>query len=142
MTLLAAFQTLLHRHTGQTDIVVGSPVAARSRKDFEQLIGFFLNMLVLRLDFSGNPTFAEVIQRARNVCISALSHREVPFERLVEELHPDRTLGQNPLFQVSFAFKNTPRDPLDLADISVEDLEVESGIARFDLHLFMIRKEG
>jgi len=142
MTLLAAFQTLLHRHTGQTDIVVGSPVAARSRKDFEQLIGFFLNMLVLRLDFSGNPTFAEVIQRARNVCISALSHREVPFERLVEELHPDRTLGQNPLFQVSFAFKNTPRDPLDLADISVEDLEVESGIARFDLHLFMEETDG
>jgi amino acid adenylation domain-containing protein len=142
MTLLAAFQTLLHRYSGQTDIVVGSPVAGRSRKEFEELIGFFLNMLVLRLDLSGNPTFAEVIGRARRICLEALSHQQVPFDKLVEELHPDRNLGHNPLFQVSFAFQNTPRFLPQLSDIKIDELEVETGIARFDLHLFMEEVDG
>ena len=142
MTLLAAFQTLLHRYSGQTDIVIGSPVAGRSRREFEKLIGFFLNTLVLRLDLSGNPTFAEVIRRVREVCLGALSHQELPFEKLVEELHPARNLGHNPLFQVSFAFQNTPRVSPQLSTIKVDDLEVETGIARFDLHLFMEEMDG
>jgi len=137
MTLLAAFQTLLHRYSHQTDIVIGSPVAGRTRKEFDELIGFFLNMLVLRLDLSADPTFAETIAQARDICLAALSHQELPFEKLVEELHPDRKLGHNPLFQVSFAFQNTPRFPLRLSGMTVEELEVETGIARFDLHLFM-----
>jgi amino acid adenylation domain-containing protein len=142
MTLLAAFQTLLHRYSGQTDIVVGSPVAGRSRREFEELIGFFLNTLVLRLDLSSNPTFAEAIGRVREVCLGALSHQELPFEKLVEELHPDRNLGHNPLFQVSFAFQNTPRFSPQLSNIKVDELQVETGIARFDLHLFMEEIDG
>ena len=142
MTLLAAFQTLLYRYSGQTDIVIGSPVAGRSRKEFEELIGFFLNMLVLRLDLSGNPTFTETISRAREVCLGALSHQELPFEKLVEELHPERDLSHNPLFQVTFAFQNTPRFPPRLSDITINELEVETGIARFDLHLFMEEIDG
>jgi amino acid adenylation domain-containing protein len=142
MTLLAAFQTLLHRYSGQTDIVIGSPVAGRSRKEFEELIGFFLNTLVLRLDLSGNPTFIETIRRAREVCLQALSHQELPFEKLVEELHPDRNLGSNPLFQVTFAFQNSPRTTPRFSNIKMDELEVETGIARFDLHLFMEEIDG
>ena len=142
MTLLAAFQTLLHRYSNQTDVVIGSPVAGRTRKEFDELIGFFLNMLVLRLDLSADPTFAETIARARKVCLGALSHQELPFEKLVEELHPDRNLSHNPLFQVSFAFQNTPRFPPRLSGVEVEELEVDTGIARFDLHLFMEEMDG
>lgn len=142
MTLLAVFQTLLHRYSGQNDIAIGSPVAGRNCKKFEELIGFFLNTLVLRLDLSGNPTFVEAIRRVREVCLGALSHQELPFEKLVEEIHPDRTLGQNPLFQVSFAFQNTSRVLPRLSGITVEEVEVTTGIARFDLHLFMEELEG
>ena len=142
MTLLGAFQTLLHRYSGQTDIPIGSAVAGRNRKEFDELIGLFLNMLVFRLDLSGNPTFAETIAQVREVCLGALSHQELPFEKLVEETHPDRNLGQNPLFQVSFAFQNTPRVPPRLCGMAVEELEVEAGIARFDLHLFIEELDG
>ena len=142
MILLAAFQTLLHRYSGQTDIAIGSAVAGRSRNEFEALLGLFLNVLILRLDLSGNPTFVETIARAREVCLGALRHQELPFEKLVEELHPERLLGRNPLFQVSFAYQNTPQVPLRLSRITVEDLEVETGIARFDLHLFMEEVDG
>ena len=117
-------------------------MAGRSRREFEKLIGFFLNTLVLRLDLSGNPTFAEVIRRVREVCLGALSHQELPFEKLVEELHPDRNLGLNPLFQVNFAFQNTPRVSPHLSAIEVDELAVETGIARFDLHLFMEEMDG
>ena len=117
--------------------MIGSPVAGRSGKEFEKLIGFFLNTLVLRLDVSGHPTFAEVIARVREICLGALSHQELPFEKLVEELHPDRKLGANPLFQVTFAFQNTPRFMPRLSNITVDQIEVDTGIARFDLHLFM-----
>jgi amino acid adenylation domain-containing protein len=137
MTVLAAFQTLLHRYSGQTDIVVGSPVAGRRHKDFEQLIGFFLNTLVLRLDLSSNPTFIETLRRAREVILQALSHQDLPFEKLVEKLEPVRDLTHNPLFQISFSFQNTPRVSPKLSDIVVEELEVDTGIARFDLHFFM-----
>ena len=99
-------------------------------------------MLVFRLDLSGNPTFAETIAQVREVCLGALSHQELPFEKLVEETHPDRNLGQNPLFQVSFAFQNTPRVPPRLCGMAVEELEVEAGIARFDLHLFIEELDG
>jgi amino acid adenylation domain-containing protein len=142
MTLLAAFQTLLHRYTSQSDIIIGSPVAGRNRREFEELIGFFLNMLVLRLDLSGNPTFVEVIRRVRKVCLEALSHQELPFEKLVEELHPARDLGCNPLFQVSFAFQNTPRISPHFSATEVTELPVETGISRFDLHLLMEDVDG
>ena len=141
MTLLAAFQTLLARYTGQTDIVIGSPVAGRNRNEFEGLIGFFLNMLALRVDLSGNPTFQALLGRAGKVCLEALAHQDLPFEKLIEELRTKRDLSHHPLFQVTFGFRNTPKFSIQLADLEAEELEVDSGIARFDINLFMEEKE-
>lgn len=138
MTLTAAFQTLLHRYTGQDDIVIGSPVAGRNRVELESLIGFFLNMVVLRTDLSGNPTFSELLGRVRKVCLEAYAGQDVPFEKLVEELQPERDLSRNPLFQVTFTLQNSPRTPFDLAGLATgNDWEIDPGIARFDLHLFL-----
>ena len=110
MTLLAAFQTLLHRYTGQDDIVVGSLIANRSHVATEALIGFFVNTVVLRTDCSGDPRFQELLARVREVTLGAYSHRELPFEKLLEELRPPRDLSQTPLFQVLFVLQNAP-DP-------------------------------
>jgi len=142
MTLLAVFQTLLHRYSGQTDIVIGTPVAGRSRREFESLIGFFLNTLVLRVDLSGNPTFIEALARVREMCLGALSHQELPFEKLVQELQPERSLSYSPLFQMMFAFQNTPRFAPQLSGVIVEQLEVATGIGRFDLYCFMEEEDG
>ena len=108
MTLLAGFQALLARYTGQPDVVVGADVANRNRAETEALIGFFVNMLVLRTDLSGEPRFRELVGRVREVCLGAYAHQEIPFEKLVEELRPERSLGRNPLFQVAFVLQNTP----------------------------------
>ena len=124
MTLLAAFQTLLHRYTSQTDILVGTPVANRTRREMEPLIGFFVNTLVLRTDLSGDPTFRELLGRAREVALQAYAHQDLPFEKLVEELHPERDLSRNPLFQVMFILQNAPMPKLELSDREV-DLIVE-----------------
>jgi amino acid adenylation domain-containing protein len=141
MTLLAVFKILLHRYTGQSDIVVGCPVAGRSRKEVEDLIGFFLNMLVLRSDTSGDPTFREFLRRVRKICLDAYARQDVPFEKVVEELHPRRDLSRDPLVQTTFAFQNTPHVPLALSGATVSRLEVDAGIARFDLHLFMEQED-
>ncbi|HVG31078.1 MAG TPA: amino acid adenylation domain-containing protein, partial [Pyrinomonadaceae bacterium] len=117
MVLLAAFQTLLYRYTGQRDISVGSPVANRNRGETENLIGFFVNMLVLRADLSGEPTFRELLSRVREVCLGAYAHQDVPFEKLVEELQPGRDLGRSPLFQVAFALQNAPMPSADVAGL-------------------------
>ncbi|MEW5861420.1 MAG: condensation domain-containing protein, partial [Cyanobacteriota bacterium] len=114
MTLLAAFQILLYRYTHQEDIAVGSPIANRNRSEIEGLIGFFVNSLVLRTDLSGNPTFRELLGRVRQVTLGAYSHQDLPFEKLVEELHPERNLNIHPLFQVVFGFENTPMSALEL----------------------------
>jgi amino acid adenylation domain-containing protein len=142
ITLLAAYQTLLHRYTGQNDIVIGSPTAGRNRRELEGLIGFFLNMLVLRADLSGNPTFRDLLARVRKVCLDGYAHQDLPFEKLVEEMDPARNLSHNPLFQVTFALQNTPRVPLELAGLTASDLDVSAGIARFDLHLFVVEEES
>ena len=133
MTLLAAFQVLLFRYTGQADIVVGSPTANRTRVESEQLIGFFINMLVLRTNLSGNPTFHELLQRVREVVLSAYAHQELPFEKLVEELCPERTLNYPPLFQVVFHLRNVPERSVELADVQTAALRDESGTSQFDL---------
>jgi amino acid adenylation domain-containing protein len=135
MTLLAAFQALLARYTGQEDIVVGSPIAGRTRVETEGLIGFFVNTLVLRTDLAGNPPFRELLGRVREGCLGAYAHQELPFEKLVEELQPARTLSQSPLFQVMFILQNAPRTPLALPGLTLTPFRVESGTAKFELTL-------
>ncbi|NJR61408.1 MAG: amino acid adenylation domain-containing protein [Cyanobacteria bacterium CRU_2_1] len=137
MTLLAAFQTLLYRYTGQEDIAIGSPVANRHRSELEGLIGFFVNSLVLRTDLSGNPTVRELLGRVREVALEAYMHQDLPFEKLVEELDPERDLSRNPLFQVAFALQNAPMQPLALPGITLEPTQLESATTRFDLEIHL-----
>ncbi|MBC6431623.1 amino acid adenylation domain-containing protein, partial [Nostoc sp. HG1] len=135
MTLLAAFQTLLYRYSGQEDILVGSPIANRNQSELESLIGFFVNTLVLRTDLSGNPTFQELLGRVREVTLGAYAHQDIPFEKLVEELQPERDLSYAPLFQVMFVLQNAPMQKLELPSLSLETLEVKRGTTNFDLTL-------
>ncbi|MBW4575168.1 MAG: amino acid adenylation domain-containing protein [Aphanothece sp. CMT-3BRIN-NPC111] len=137
MTLLAAFQTLLYRYTGQDDIAVGSPIANRNRSDIEPLIGFFVNSLVLRTDLSGNPTFRELLSRVKEVALGAYAHQDLPFEKLVEELHPERSLNQNPLFQVVFALQNAPMEELHLPGLTLSPQQFDTGATRFDLEFHL-----
>ncbi len=137
MTLLAAFQTLLHRYTGQTDLAIGSPIANRQASELEGLIGFLVNSLVLRTDLSGDPSFRTVLERVRDVTLAAYAHQDLPFEKLVEELQPIRSLGQNPLFQVVFALQNTPMEQLVLPGLVLSPVALETRTARFDLELYV-----
>jgi len=116
MTLLSAFLILLHRYTGQTDIVVGTPIANRNRSEIENLIGFFVNSLVLRVNLSGAPSFLELLRRVREVALDAYDHQDLPFEKLVKELKPERDVGRNPLFQVSFQLFTSSEQPTDNAN--------------------------
>jgi amino acid adenylation domain-containing protein len=134
MTLLAAFQTLLYRYTGQTDICVGTPHANRSRPEIEGLIGFFVNRLVLRTCLSGNPSFEDVLSRVRDVALRAYAHQDVPFEKLVEELQPTHDLSYTPLVQVIFVL-NVPMPQIQMAGLTVSSLAVETATAKFDLIL-------
>jgi amino acid adenylation domain-containing protein len=142
MTLLAAFQTLLHRYTGQEDIAVGSPIANRTRSEVEGLIGFFINTLVLRTDLSANPTFSELLGRIRKVALTAYANQDIPFEKLVEELHPERNLSSSPLFQVLFSLQNVPSHALKFASLTASSLEVNSGTAKFDLTFLLTEVSG
>ncbi|MFL6291049.1 MAG: amino acid adenylation domain-containing protein [Thermoanaerobaculia bacterium] len=135
MTLLAGFQALLHRHTGQTDISVGTPIANRNHADVEKLIGFFVNMLVLRTDLSGDPGFGDLVERVRQTALGAYDHQSVPFAKLVEELRPERDLRHTPLFQVSFQVLNLPQSPLELPGITLHPLSFAARSAKFDLDL-------
>ncbi|HEU4508039.1 MAG TPA: amino acid adenylation domain-containing protein [Pyrinomonadaceae bacterium] len=135
MTLLAAFQTLLSRYSRQSDVVVGSPIANRNRAETESLIGFFVNTLVLRTDLSGDPSFRELLGRVREVALGAYAHQDVPFELLVEELQPERSLAHTPLFQVVFTLQNAPMPRAELDKLSVAGLAVERATAKFDLGL-------
>ena len=137
MTLLAAFQVLLARYSQQLDIAVGSPIANRNRSEIEGLIGFFVNTLVLRTDLSGNPTFRELLSRVREVTMSAYACQDVPFEQLVEELQPERSLHQNPLFQVVFSLQNAPLQQLELPGLKLSYVNLEVKTARFDLELHL-----
>ncbi len=135
MTLLAAFHVLLSRYSGQQDICTGSPVANRPQKKLEDLIGFFANTVVLRTDLSGNPSFQELLKRVRQVVSGAYAHQDVPFEKLVERLRPDRTLSHNPLFQVMFAFNEGLPESFEFAGLTVTILNLDTGTAKFDLTL-------
>ena len=135
MTLLAAFQTLLYRYTSQEDIVVGSPIANRNRPEIEGLIGFFVNTLVLRTDVSGNPSFRELLGRVRKTALGAYEHQDLPFEKLLEELQPERSLSYSPLFQVMFILQNAPNAGLEFQSLSVSPVRLDTETARFDLTL-------
>ncbi len=137
MMLFAAYCVLLYRHTGQEDILVGVPIANRTRTEVESLIGFFVNTLVLRADMSGNPTFRDLLSRIREVALEAYAHQDLPFEKLVEELQPQRDLSFNPLFQAMFVLRNAPAEPLELAGVAVKPIEVETHSSMFDLTLYM-----
>src|SRR4029079_10340050 len=135
-TLLAAFHTLLSRYTGQQDIVVGSPIAGRTQAETEGLVGFFVNTLALRLDLSGDPTFIELLHRAHEVALGALAHQDLPFEKLVEELQPERDLRRTPVFQVALAYQNFPSHKLELPGLTLQSETTEIGNAKFDLMLY------
>ena len=142
MTLLAALQTLLYRYTNREDIVVGTDLANRTQVETEALIGFFVNILVLRTDMRGNPTFRQLLDRVREVTLKAYAHQDLPFDKLVEELRPDRTLSQTPLFQVLFVMQNAPMPTLEMAGLTLMPVEIDSGTAKFDLALFVSETEG
>jgi acyl-CoA synthetase (AMP-forming)/AMP-acid ligase II/acyl carrier protein len=133
MTLIAVFKTLLYCYTNQQEILVGSPVAGRTRAETQGLIGFFINTLVLRTNLSGNPSFRRLLARIREVALGAYAHQELPFEKLVEELQPERNLSHNPLFQVMFILQNAPIPSIELPGLSLHPLEVDSGTSKFDL---------
>ena len=141
MTLLAAFQILLSRYSGEYDIAVGSPIANRTRPETTALVGFFANTMVLRTDLSGDPTFMEVLAQVREVAIGAYSHQDVPFEHLVKELRPERSLSHTSLFQHMFVFQNTPDRDLELDGLAVEAFPVETDTAMFDLTLLLSERD-
>ncbi|MDQ1592735.1 MAG: hypothetical protein QOG71_3362 [Pyrinomonadaceae bacterium] len=141
MTLLAVFQTLLHRYTGETDIIVGSVIAGRNRIEIEELIGFFVNTMVQRTDLSGNPTVRELLGRVRDVSLGAYAHQDLPFEGLVEELQPKRDLSHSPIFQVAFVLQNVPIPALEIAGLKINLLEIESESAKYDLTVLMEETE-
>jgi amino acid adenylation domain-containing protein len=143
MTLLAAFKILLHRYTSQDDLVVGTPIANRNRLEIEGLIGFFVNTLVLRTDLAGNPSFRELLRQVREVCLGAYARQDLPFERLVEELHLERDLSRNPLFQVMFVLENISLRAAEMPGLTLSAIEADSETALFDLTLqVMDTKQG
>jgi amino acid adenylation domain-containing protein len=143
MVLLAVFKILLHRYTRQEDIVVGADMANRNREETEGLIGFFVNMLVLRTDLSGDPSFSELLGRVREVALGAYANQDLPFGKLIEGLHVQRSSNINPLFQVVFVLQNTPAEELRAPGVTITPLPVETEAAQFDLVLAMEeRSEG
>jgi amino acid adenylation domain-containing protein len=137
MVLLAAFDLLVHRLSGRDDVVVGSPIAGRMRGEVEGLIGFFVNTMALRTDLSGDPTFRALVGRVRETTLEAYAHQDLPFERVVQAVQPDRALSHNPLFQVAFALQNVPMEPVRLPGLTLRLEEVDSGTSKFDLFLEM-----
>ncbi|BAZ30183.1 amino acid adenylation domain-containing protein [Cylindrospermum sp. NIES-4074] len=135
MTLLAAYQTLLYCYTGQEDIRIGSPIANRSQVELEKLIGFFINTLVLRGDLSGNPSFKELLVRSRQVALGAYAHQDLPFDKLVEELQPERKLGHTSLYHAWFVLQNAPMPPLELPGLTMSLVDIDSSTVRHDLLL-------
>ncbi|PSB01376.1 non-ribosomal peptide synthetase [Merismopedia glauca] len=134
MLLLAAFETFLYRYTGAEDIAIGTAIANRNHPDLPKLIGFFANTLVLRANLTGNPTFTELLTRVRRVALEAYAHQDLPFDRLVEAIQPERDLSRTPLFQVMFDYQNPPKLP-DIAGLQLTSYDIETETAQFDLSL-------
>jgi non-ribosomal peptide synthetase component F len=138
MLLLAAFKIMLHRYTGRDDITVGTDIANRNRSETENLIGFFVNQLALRTNLNGNPTFRELLGRVRGVTLAAYAHQDLPFEKIVEVLRPDRSLNQAPLFQVKVVMDNTPMERLNLPKMKFEPFGITTDGAKYSLTLTMV----
>ncbi len=140
MVLLAAFNVTLSRWSGQQDIVVGSPIAGRTHRELEGLIGFFVNTLALRTDLSGDPTFKELLRRLKEVALGAYAHQELPFEKLLEVLQPTRDLSRQPIFQILFALQNMPQEHLDLPGVKLSRLPGQSTTSKLDLSLYVYER--
>ncbi|HET9788878.1 MAG TPA: condensation domain-containing protein, partial [Pyrinomonadaceae bacterium] len=141
MTMLAAFNVLLSRYSGQTDFLIGTDIANRNHDTTEPLIGFFVNQLVLRADLAGDPTFNELLQRVKEVTLNGYAHQEVPFEKVVDLLNPERNLSHAPLFQVKLVLQNTSTGNIDLPDLTISAVDFESAVAKFDLTLVITEGE-
>jgi non-ribosomal peptide synthetase component F/acyl carrier protein len=137
MTLLAAFQTLLYRYSGQDDLIVGSVIANRNHLESEDLIGYFINALALRTDLSGEPSFRQLLRRVREVTLGAFAHQDLPFEKLVEELQPVRDISRAPLFQVMLVLQNTPHEKLALPGLTLELIDIDPETSKLDLTLML-----
>ena len=137
MALLAALEVVLSRWTGQRDFLIGTPVANRRLAEIEGLIGLFMNTLVLRADLEGDPTYPEMLSRVRETCLDAYSHQDLPFERLVEELRPERDPSRNPLFQVMFVLQNAPMAALELPGLLMQGVDLDRGASQVDLTLYV-----
>ncbi len=140
-TLLAAFKTLLYRYTGEEDLIVGCPVLNRTLPEIENLLGSFVNTVVLRTSCAGSPSFRETLRRVRDTCVGAFAHQDFPFEKLVEQLQPQRDVARNPIFQVMFAFQNTSVPALELAGLRAEAVELDGGMTKLDLTFSLMDKE-
>jgi amino acid adenylation domain-containing protein/non-ribosomal peptide synthase protein (TIGR01720 family) len=138
MTLLASFQTLLHRYTGFEDVAVGGPMAGRSRPEFEALIGFFVNTIIFRTDFSGNPTFRELLARVRKMAIEAYANQDAPFDKVVERLQPERDLIRNPLYRTIFSYQVSSGDVLEFPGLRIESFGPPARVAKADLTAFVM----
>ncbi|MFZ2174496.1 MAG: amino acid adenylation domain-containing protein [Rhodococcus sp. (in: high G+C Gram-positive bacteria)] len=137
MAVHAAFAVLLSRLTGSGDITVGTPIAGRGERELDDVVGMFVNTLALRVQVDGQRSFDEILELAREADLTAFSHADVPFERLIEELNPVRSMAHHPIFQVGYSFQNTTKAELELPGLTVAPLEVEGGVAQFDLHLVL-----
>ena len=142
MTLLAGFDVLLSRYSGQEEVIVGTPIANRNRAETEGLIGFFVNTLVLKTDMRGEPSYREVMRRVREVCLGAYANQDMPFEKLVDELGPKRDLSYSPLFQVMFVMQNVPRSALKLEGLSVRQMSATMSTSKFDLTMGLVEEGG
>ncbi len=142
MTLLAAFQILLHRYSGSDQIVVGSPIAGRRHPKLERLIGFFVNTLTMQGDLSGDPSFRTLLARTREAALGAYAHQDLPFEQLVQELHPVRSVSHAPIFQVLFVLQNAPWEAPTLPGLDVASVPIDIGISKFDLSLAVRERDG
>ncbi|HTK11264.1 MAG TPA: amino acid adenylation domain-containing protein, partial [Ktedonobacteraceae bacterium] len=137
MLLIAAFNVLLYHYSQQSDILLGVPIANRTREETEKLIGVFMNTLVLRHQLQPQQSFRELLTVVRNTTLEAYAHQDLPFEALIEELAPARSMGHHPLFQVMFVLQNAPMPAVELTDLHIQSLEIENGMTKFDLTLFM-----
>src|SRR5262249_4805681 len=135
MTMLAAFQTLLFRYANQDSVNVGCSIAGRTRPETEAMIGFFLNTLIFRADFSGDPSFRELLRQVRETSLEAYAHQDLPFEQLVEAVQPERNMSNSPLFQAAFVMLNLPTETAELPGLKIRPISAEGNTAKCDLTL-------